>query len=186
MVTALANAWHADRTEERYSHVVLPVIVGVVAFISGAATTLLPPRYFSVMLTIPGVYTGYVVVLAWISSTVPRPPGRRAAAVAATNVVSNTSSIYSSYLYPQSAEPRYDEQRHNELNEFQQLMLIMLAFAVNCASLFIAICCVTIFSFMWVRLNKELDRGEYFEGAVNAERDVVPGEVAKKGFRFLY
>lgn len=40
---------------------------------------------------------------------------------------------------------------------------------------------------MLVRLNKKLlDRGEYVEGAVNAKRDRVPGEAAKKGFRFLY
>lgn len=107
VITTLANAWHADRTGERYFHVVLPLTVGVVAFILGAATTSLAPRYVAMMLMVPGVYTGYVVILAWISNTIPRPPAKRAAALAAINAVSNCSSIYASYMYPTSAGPRY-------------------------------------------------------------------------------
>lgn len=53
------------------------------------------------------MYSGYVVALGWISNTLPRPPAKRAAALAAINAVSNTSSIYASYMYPQSAGPRY-------------------------------------------------------------------------------
>ncbi len=59
------------------------------------------------MLMVPGVYTGYVVALGWISNTLPRPPAKRAAALAAINAVSNTSSIYSSYMYNQKDSPRY-------------------------------------------------------------------------------
>lgn len=59
------------------------------------------------MLMVPGMYSGYVVALGWISNTLPRPPAKRAAALAAINAVSNTSSIYASYMYPQSAGPRY-------------------------------------------------------------------------------
>jgi hypothetical protein len=33
-------------------------------------------------------------------------------------------------------------------------------------------------------LNKKLDRGEHVEGAINSGQG-VPGEAAKKGFRFL-
>lgn len=54
------------------------------------------------MLMVPGVYTGYVVALAWISNTLPRPPAKRAAALAAINAISNTSSIYASYMYKTS------------------------------------------------------------------------------------
>lgn len=56
---------------------------------------------------VPGVYSGYVIVLAWISNSIPRPPAKRAAALAAINAVSNCSSIYASYMYPTSAGPRY-------------------------------------------------------------------------------
>lgn len=61
-----------------------------------------------------------------------------------------------------------------------------MAFAVNCVTAFIAICAATLLRFMLVRLNKKLDNGEYVEGAIIAENDGVPGEAAKKGFRFRY
>jgi len=57
--------------------------------------------------------------------------------------------------------------------------------SVNCVTAFIAICCATILRFNLVKLNKRLDRGEMVKGAV-AESVGVPGEAAKKGFRFLY
>ena len=41
-----------------------------------ATTTKIGPRYFAMMLMPAGVYTGYVVALAWISNTLPRPPAK--------------------------------------------------------------------------------------------------------------
>jgi hypothetical protein len=97
VMTAFANAWHADRTGERYFHITLPLWLCVASFIIAASTTATAPRYFAMMLMVPSVYTGYVVALAWISNTLPRPPAKRAAALAAINAVSNCSSIYASY-----------------------------------------------------------------------------------------
>ncbi|KAL8638384.1 MAG: hypothetical protein Q9228_004464, partial [Teloschistes exilis] len=107
VITTFLNSWHADKTGERYLHITLPLYFAVVAFIIAAATIKTAPRYLAMMLMIPGVYTGYVVALAWISNTLPRPPAKRAAALAAINAVSNASSIYASYMYPESAGPRY-------------------------------------------------------------------------------
>ena len=120
------SSWHADRTGERYFHITLPLYFAVIAFIIAASTTTTAPRYVAMMLMVPGVYTGYVVALAWISNTLPRPPSKvcsstmqfesrilmglqRAAALAAINAVSNSSSIYTSYMYPESAGPRYSK-----------------------------------------------------------------------------
>lgn len=97
VITAFLNAWHADRTGERYYHITLPLWVCVASFIIAAATTSTGPRYFAMMIMVPSIYTGYVVALAWISNTLPRPPAKRAAALAWINAVSNTSSIYASY-----------------------------------------------------------------------------------------
>jgi MFS family permease len=141
VITAFINAWHADRTGERYFHITLPLYIAVIAFIIAAATTTTAPRYLAMMLMPPGIYTGkqnqiqttnlhsvhtlhssffianfsdvavisagYVVALGWISNCMPRPPAKRAAALAAINAVSNTSSIYASYMFPLSAGPRY-------------------------------------------------------------------------------
>jgi hypothetical protein len=59
------------------------------------------------MMLIIFFFAGYVVALGWISNCMPRPPAKRAAALAAINAVSNTSSIYASYMFPGSAGPRY-------------------------------------------------------------------------------
>lgn len=107
VITAMANAWHADRTGERYWHVTLPLYVAVIAFIIAASTIKTGPRYFAMMIMVPGIYTGYVVCLAWISNSIPRPPAKRAAALALINAVSNASSIYASFMYV--GKPRYSK-----------------------------------------------------------------------------
>lgn len=169
VICCAANAWHADRTGERYFHVTLPLYVGVVAFILAAATTSTAPRYVAMMLMIPGIYTGFVVALGWISSTIPRPPAKRAAALALANALSNTASIFSSYAYPSSSAPRY-----------------VLAMAVCSGTAFVAICSATVLRIMLGKLNKKLDRGEFVEGAVNTPAEEgISGEAAPRGFRFL-
>lgn len=115
------------------------------------------------MLMVPGVYTGYVVALAWISNSLPRPPAKRAAALAFINAISNTSSIYASYMYSAKAAPRY-----------------VVAMSVNCAMSATAIIAAITLRFMLVRLNRKLDQGIYVEGAINNGVN----EAGKKGFRF--
>lgn len=163
VITSFFNAWHADRTGERYLHVVLPQVVAVAAFIIAATTTAIGPRYFSMMIMISGIYTGYVVALAWISNCIPRPPAKRAAALALINAVSNCSSIYASYMYPSSAGPRY-----------------VVAMSVNCTTSVIAILTATVLRFILVRLNRKLDAGIPVKGAINA----IPGQASEHGFRF--
>ncbi|KAI4722797.1 MFS transporter [Aureobasidium sp. EXF-10727] len=167
VITAFANAIHADRTGERFFHITIPLLFAVAAFILAASTTSTAPRYVAMMLMVPGVYTGYVVALAWISNTIPRPPAKRAAALAGINAISNASSIYASYMYPQSAGPRY-----------------VVAMSVNCVMAGLAIVMAFTLRTILMRLNKKLDRGEHVEGAVSSGQG-VPGEAAKKGFRFL-
>lgn len=167
VITTFANAWHADRTGERFYHIVLPLCVGVAAFILAAATNSTAPRYVAMMLMVPGVYTGYVVALAWISNSIPRPPAKRAAALAFINAVSNTSSIYASYMYPQ---PPNGEQPN-----------LTVPLSVDCATAALAIIMTVIMRIILGRLNKKLDRGEHVEGAINA----VPGVAQANGFRFL-
>lgn len=97
----LANV-SADRTGERFFHIVLPLCFAVFAYILSACTLNIAARYVAMMLMVPGVYTGYVVALAWISNSLPRPPAKRAAALAFINAISNCSSIYASYMYAPS------------------------------------------------------------------------------------
>jgi MFS family permease len=167
VITTYINAWHADRTGERFYHVVLPLCVGVGAFILAAATSSTAPRYVAMMLMVPGVYTGYVVALAWISNSLPRPAAKRAAALAFINAVSNCSSIYASYMYPQ---PKGKAQPD-----------LTIPLAVDCGTAALAIIMALLMRIILARLNKKLDRGEHVEGAINA----VPGVAQENGFRFL-
>ncbi|KAI6090565.1 major facilitator superfamily domain-containing protein [Hypoxylon rubiginosum] len=163
VICTFINAWHADRTGERYWHIMLSLVVAMAAFILAAATTSLAPRYVAMMLMVPGVYCAFVVALAWISNTLPRPPAKRAAALAFINAVSNASSIYASYMYEDRMAPRY-----------------VIAMSVNCGTIFLSMIAATVLRFMLVRLNKKLDRGDFVEGAINA----IPGEATQHGFRF--
>ncbi|KAI0099493.1 MFS general substrate transporter [Daldinia grandis] len=163
VIATFINAWHADRTGERYWHIMLPLAVAMAAFILAAATTNLAPRYVAMMLMVPGVYCAFVVALAWISNTLPRPPAKRAAALAFINAVSNASSIYASYMYEDRMAPRY-----------------IIAMSVNCGTIFLSMIAATVMRIMLVRLNKKLDQGIYVKGAINA----LPGAAAQHGFRF--
>lgn len=63
----------SDRRAERCGHLVVPLTFGMVGYIIAAATTGLAPRYFSLFLMLGGVYGGFNVGLAWVSSTVIIP-----------------------------------------------------------------------------------------------------------------
>lgn len=52
VITSFLNAWHADRTGERYWHITLPLYVAVAAYIIAATTTSLAPRYVAMMLMV--------------------------------------------------------------------------------------------------------------------------------------
>ncbi|EPE27776.1 MFS general substrate transporter [Glarea lozoyensis ATCC 20868] len=163
VITTFANSWHADRTGERFFHITIPLCFAVFAYILAAATTKTGPRYVAMMFMVPGVYTGYVVALAWISNSLPRPPAKRAAALAFINAISNTSSIYASYMYSASAGPRY-----------------VVAMGVNCAMALTAMLAALTLRIILVRLNKKLERGIFVEGAINSGTT----EAGKNGFRF--
>lgn len=60
----------SDRRIERCGHLVVPLTFGMVGYIIAAATKGLAPRYFSLFLMLGGVYGGFNVGLAWVSSTV--------------------------------------------------------------------------------------------------------------------
>jgi len=160
------NSWHADKTGERFLHIAIPLTVGIASFILAAATTATAPRYVAMMLMVPSIYAGFVVVLAWISNTIPRPPAKRAAALAAINAISNMSSIYASYMY--SGAPRY-----------------IVAFSVDCCTLLLAVAMAAVLRIMLVRLNNKLDRGEHVDGAIGGGAAPREGEAMRRGFRFL-
>jgi len=119
---------------------------------AASPTTATAPRYLSIFLMLGGVYGSYNVALAWISSTLPRPLEKRAAAIAMINTVGNLAQIYSPYLYIKSMGPRYLE-------------------AMIANSCFCLACLFATLALRWClkRENAKLDRAEA-EGVVAMEK----------------
>ncbi|KAL1881256.1 hypothetical protein Daus18300_001108 [Diaporthe australafricana] len=138
VIVCLTNAWHADRTQERYLHIAVPPLIAMVMFL-------------------------------------PRPATKRTTALALINALSNVCQIYSPYLYPDSAAPRY-----------------VSAFVVNIAMSAMTVIAMTVLRIYLGRLNKKLDRGEKVRDVGNSagaaespETGGSPGVTEDTGFRFL-
>ncbi|KAH8195099.1 hypothetical protein TruAng_010739 [Truncatella angustata] len=162
-IAAMAISISSDRRSERYLHLVIPLAVGMLGYIIGAATTTLAPRYFSLFLMLGGVYGSFNVTYAWISSTLPRPLEKRAAAFAFTNMVGNFAQIYSPYMYPSTNGPRY-----------------LPAMTANTVFVFASICFATILRFCLVRENRKLEALEVVDAA-EAEDPKARGEIVQAG-----
>lgn len=63
-------------------------------------------RYFSLFLQI-FVFAMNGTIYAWISSSIPRPPAKRAAALAFINSVGNAASIWTPFTYKTEDAPFY-------------------------------------------------------------------------------
>ncbi|CAI7652579.1 unnamed protein product [Penicillium pancosmium] len=173
-ILVMINAWHADKTGERYLHIALPPIVAVVAFIIALSNTSFAGQYVAMCLMIGGIYSGYVVCLGYISNILPRPATKRAAALALINCLSNVCQIYTPYLYPDSASPRF-----------------VAAFSHNLALCAMTIFFATVIRIVLGRLNKQLDEEEGTNiGPSSAQENEneehgLPGQAVVRGFRFL-
>lgn len=69
-ICAMSISISSDRRLERCGHLIVPLAFGMVGYIIAAATTTLAPRYFSLFLMLGGIYGGFNVAIAWVSSTV--------------------------------------------------------------------------------------------------------------------
>lgn len=63
-------------------------------------------RYFSLFLQI-FVFSLNGIIYAWISSSIPRPPAKRAAALAFINSIGNAASIWTPFTYRTADAPHY-------------------------------------------------------------------------------
>lgn len=133
-ILGIVNSRHSDKTKERWMHVVVgislltipsrcsprgkkskllnprpsqwPQVFCSIGFIISAATLNVAARYTSTFLMM-SVYGSFGCILSWVSTTLPRPSGKRAVAYAVVNAGSNLASIYASYFYASSQGPMY-------------------------------------------------------------------------------
>lgn len=121
---SLGNSIHAGKTNERAFHVAIPMCISMIGNILCITITANAGRYVAMFLMTLGVYSAFNVTYSWVSSTVSapkasrsphtdaenqaaRPRSKRAAALAMVNIMGNATHLFSSYLYPDSDEPRY-------------------------------------------------------------------------------
>ncbi|KAF2021513.1 MFS general substrate transporter [Aaosphaeria arxii CBS 175.79] len=154
-ILGICNSWHSDSTKERYWHVVWPQVFCSIGFIISASTMNLAARYTSTFLMM-SVYGSFGCILSWVSTSLPRPPPKRAVAYAVVNAGSNLASIYASYFYPKSQGPRY-----------WQANVANVAFSGMCIIL------ATTLRFCLSRRNKELDTA--------AQEDIHAGITCQHG-----
>ncbi|KAI0017566.1 nicotinamide mononucleotide permease [Xylariomycetidae sp. FL0641] len=137
----LINGFHSDRKQERFLHVVLPLIITLVANIIAVSTLNIGARYLAMMLLPASFYSSTVVTLSWITGSLAQPAVKRAAALALINAGCNTPNIWASYLY--YGAPRY-----------------VTAFIVNVVATGLAIGFAVSTMLYLKKQNAKLDRGQ--------------------------
>ncbi|KAF3393135.1 hypothetical protein DPV78_010213 [Talaromyces pinophilus] len=174
-IVSLINAWHADRTQEKIWHIYGPMFMGLVGFVISMSTLNVAARYVALFLQ-AGSYAGFIVFYSWISSSFPRPPAKRAVALAIVNAFSQLGNVAGSYVWNLSE------------NGYRK------SYGIVTAMFGVAIVGCWLFRMILVNLNKNLEKAEAEWDAANnsAETsDVVFREDADetlrmyKGFRYL-
>ncbi|KEP53569.1 MFS general substrate transporter [Rhizoctonia solani 123E] len=175
-VVSFISSRHADKTGERFYHIAGSYIVGIIGFIIAEVTMNVPARYLALFLMAQS-YAGFIVFWAWCSNSLPRPPSKRAVALALINAFSQLGNVSGSYVWPTKWGNTYR-------NSY--------GICTACFGLTIAMCFM--FRQHLIGLNQRLDRGEEIDGIRDRReamedaaelQEVSMEEIqqARKGFR---
>lgn len=154
-IVAFFNARHADVTGERFWHISGSILLGILGFIISLSTMNTAARYIALFLQAQS-YAGFIVLYAWMSNSLPRPPAKRAVALALINAWSQLGNIAGSYVWDKSWGPTYRKSY---------------GICIATAGLTIVMC--FIFRQHLISLNKKIEREETTTGR-------------KRVFRYLY
>jgi MFS family permease len=141
-IVAFLNARHADKTGERFFHITGPLFVGMIGFVIAIATMNIGARYFALFLMAQS-YAGFIVYISWISNSIPRPPAKRAVALAFINAFSQLGNIAGSYVWPAAWGPTYRK-----------------SYGITIAMFGVGIAMTFVFAQYLKSLNRRLDNGE--------------------------
>ncbi|KAL4782165.1 major facilitator superfamily domain-containing protein [Aspergillus varians] len=95
---SIGVAWSSDRHQEKFWHITGPILVGLVGFIISMSTLNVAARYVALFLQAAS-YAGFIVFYSWISTSFPRPPAKRAVAIAIINAFSQLGNVAGSYVW---------------------------------------------------------------------------------------
>jgi len=103
---SFAHCYASDYLGNRFWFLSYPVFVSIIGFVVFMTTDSFGPRYFSFFL-MNFVFAQNGTIYAWISNAIPRPPAKRAAALAIINSIGNSASIWTPFTYFPSSAPHY-------------------------------------------------------------------------------
>ncbi|CEL53273.1 putative transporter C1683,12 OS=Schizosaccharomyces pombe (strain 972 / ATCC 24843) GN=SPBC1683.12 PE=3 SV=1 [Rhizoctonia solani AG-1 IB] len=169
---------HADKTGERFYHIAGSYVVGIIGFIIAEVTMNVAARYIALFLMAQS-YAGFIIFWTWCSNSLPRPPSKRAVALALINAFSQLGNVSGSYVWPTKWGNTYR-------NSY--------GICTACFGLTIIMC--FIFRQHLISLNRRLDKGEEIDGIHDLReltddtevQEVLAEDIvqARKGFRFAY
>ncbi|KAK8845617.1 hypothetical protein IAR55_006333 [Kwoniella newhampshirensis] len=144
-IVAYLNAYASDRRGRRFEHLLAPYVVTLVGFIIAATTHSNAPRYVS-MFFMCTANAGYVLNYPWLSAVIPRPPAKRAVALAFVNSLGNLGTVAGSFVFPTMWAPNYVQ-----------------TWTIMCCSLVFGMAMLIILRLHLASLNKKMDRGSYVD-----------------------
>jgi MFS family permease len=177
---SFAHAYMSDKLKNRFWFWMYPIPVTIVGFLIFMFTDSFGPRYFSFFLMM-FVFAMNSTCYAWISNAIPRPPAKRAAALAFINAIGNSASIWTPFTYTDSSAPYYRP-----------------ALGINIGLLVVAAICACLLRFILQRQNKRLARLENQDSVLSEKEmvklrktaevegiDIQAARAMQKGYRFM-
>ncbi|KAI5477675.1 MFS general substrate transporter [Pseudohyphozyma bogoriensis] len=159
-------ARHSDAKQERFLHIVCPLLMGIVGFVIAMASQATAARYVSFFL-MAGSYSGFVVFYAWISTSFPRPVMKRAVAIAFINAFSQLGNVSGAYIFPSAWGPSY---------------LKSYGICIACFGFCIMGCCFHRWTL--VKLNRKLEQQDLQGGVADADAHNT-ALAMPRGFRYV-
>ncbi|KAE8422339.1 major facilitator superfamily domain-containing protein [Aspergillus pseudocaelatus] len=95
-----------NRLEKRFWFFMYPIPLTVAGFVIFMTVDEFGPKYFSFFLVI-FVFAMNSTLFTWIATSIPRPPAKRAAAIAIINGLGNSASIWTPFTYSTNEAPYY-------------------------------------------------------------------------------
>ncbi|KZV75903.1 MFS general substrate transporter [Peniophora sp. CONT] len=176
-IVTVLSAWHADRTGERYFHIAVPWWGVILGYIIGLTTMVTGGRYVAMFLMACG-YAGFALTAVWVSNAIPRPPAKRAAAIAIVNGFGNIGNLIGSFTWKAEWGPDYHP-----------------SMWISLGSLLLSTVLGLVIRYMLIAENHQLERAEMadsstrerIEDAARLEGITLQEALErKKGFRYLY
>ncbi|EGP86711.1 unnamed protein product [Zymoseptoria tritici ST99CH_1A5] len=105
-IYSLCHGLASDRYQKRFWFYVYPIPIVLAGALVFMFTESFGSRYFSLFM-LNFVFAMNGTIYAWIANGIPRPPAKRAAALAFINSVGNAASIWTPFTYNDGDRPYY-------------------------------------------------------------------------------